>query len=104
MSCHDSVSCRAVTAEKRDRFQVNECEFGVGCSGTGMDLSSGNSVRLCQCHPARCQYLFSCCSLQKDSDLLEIRRTGGICSEVVNWHTFRIIKFSVRSRVQKFPA
>ena len=84
-----------VTAETRDRFQVNACEFGVGLSGTGMDFSPSNSVLLCQCHPTRCQYLSSRSTLQKDSDLMEIRSIAGIFSAVGNWYTFRIIKFSV---------
>lgn len=84
-----------VTAETRDRFQVNACEFGVGWSGNGMDFSPSNSVLLYQYHPTRCQYLSSRCTLQKESDLTEIRSIAGIFSAAGNWHTFRIIKFSV---------
>jgi len=42
-----------VTAETRDRFQVNVCEFGVGWSGNWMEFSASNSVLLYQYHPTR---------------------------------------------------
>ena len=86
---------QTVAAETRDRFQVNTCEFGVGWSGTGMDFSPSNSVLLSYCHPTRCQYLSSRCTLQKDSDLMEIRNIAEFFfSAVGNWNTFRNIKFS----------